>query len=204
MLPLGIVWLSGIGVGGHRLMSYQATPGPAGVPAPQSWPPGSRIARTSGRPELVVFLHPRCPCSDATISELEEVLAKTPCAPAVTVCFWHPDDKPASWAESDLLLKVASLQGVCLHSDSGGTEARRFGAETSGTILLYDPAGTLLFCGGITAARGHRGSSVGGSALAELLSGKRDAAGGTPVFGCSLNGSQDSPPGLDPDSGCAR
>jgi hypothetical protein len=65
-------------------------------------------------------------------------------------------------------------------------EARRFGISTSGHVLPYDPAGGLIFSGGIPQALGRRGGNRGREAvLARILA---TAAGRTerPVFGCSL------------------
>jgi len=70
--------------------------------------------------------------------------------------------------------------------DVDGVEARRFGVATSGSTLLYDAAGNLLFLGGITGARGHSGDNAGMSAvLAGIRTGCADPDQ-TPVFGCSL------------------
>jgi hypothetical protein len=63
-----------------------------------------------------------------------------------------------------------------------------FGAETSGTILLYDYHGNLLFKGGITGSRGHAGDNLGEDAIASLCLGQAAATNQTPVFGCSLFG----------------
>jgi hypothetical protein len=71
-------------------------------------------------------------------------------------------------------------------TDADGSEARRFGAETSGHTLLFDPNGSLLFSGGITASRGHAGRNAGESAIIAAVNGKRTDRTGTPVFGCSL------------------
>jgi hypothetical protein len=70
--------------------------------------------------------------------------------------------------------------------DHDGVEARRFGAATSGQVILYDARGTLLFSGGITPARGHSGDSTGRDAILALLIDGSSEASETPVFGCSL------------------
>jgi hypothetical protein len=43
-----------------------------------------------------------------------------------------------------------------------------------------------LFAGGVTASRGHEGTSTGGDALAALLEGAPSTTASTPVFGCRL------------------
>ena len=81
---------------------------------------------------------------------------------------------------------AAGLPGVQIHQDAEGTEARRFGAETSGHTVLYDPNGWLLFRGGITAGRGHEGDNIGGDSIVALVTGAAAAAQHTPVYGCRL------------------
>jgi hypothetical protein len=75
---------------------------------------------------------------------------------------------------------------VTVLDDVDGTEARRFGALTSGQVVVYDADGRLRFSGGITPARGHAGDNAGRSAIIALLEGASSASVETPVFGCSL------------------
>ena len=63
---------------------------------------------------------------------------------------------------------------------------QRFGAETSGYVLLYDTHGKLLFKGGITGSRGHAGDNAGESAIVALLEGEKPVLTRTKVYGCSL------------------
>ena len=90
------------------------------------------------------------------------------------------------WAQSDLWRTAASLPDVTVVRDDDGLEARRFGASTSGQTLLYDEAGVLLFAGGITGARSHRGDNDGRRAIVELLNRESSSRAPTKVFGCAL------------------
>ncbi len=75
----------------------------------------------------------------------------------------------------------------CSWSSEDGDEARRFGAATSGHVMLYDAAGRLHFSGGITPARGHEGDSLGRDAVIDLIEAYRSAGRRcSPVFGCPL------------------
>ena len=65
-------------------------------------------------------------------------------------------------------------------------EARRFGAATSGYVVLYDMRGQLLFKGGITAGRGHAVDNAGADAIKSLLRGRSADMNRAPVYGCSL------------------
>jgi hypothetical protein len=109
------------------------------------------------------------------------------CAGRVTACvlFFKPKNSAEDWALTDTWQSALSIPGVVVAEDEDGVEANRFGAETSGSAVLYDAAGRLLFSGGITAARGERGANDGTRAILALLE-KSPAPGKTPVFGCPI------------------
>lgn len=65
-------------------------------------------------------------------------------------------------------------------------EAARFGAKTSGDVVVYDAGGRLQFHGGITATRGHVGPNRGHELVADLIHGRVAGSFATPVFGCAL------------------
>jgi hypothetical protein len=92
------------------------------------------------------------------------------------------------WAKDDLWTDAAAIPGVRVIADRNGSEVSRFGAATSGQTLLYDPAGRLVFNGGITAARGHFGPNDGVDAIVSLLEHGTARHHSAPVFGCSLLG----------------
>ena len=78
------------------------------------------------------------------------------------------------------------IPGVRVLVDVDGREAARFGARTSGTVLVYSPHGALLFAGGITASRGHSGDNLGRDAVVTILDRGQPDRTATPVFGCPL------------------
>jgi hypothetical protein len=104
----------------------------------------------------------------------------------VQVWFFQPAKLPSAWSKTDLWRSAAAIPGVTVQEDLDGAQARLFGAETSGTVLLYDFHGNLLFKGGITGARGHAGDNMGESTIASLCFGQPAGTNQTPVFGCSL------------------
>lgn len=73
-----------------------------------------------------------------------------------------------------------------LDVDNDAAEARLFGSQTSGQVMLYDINGQLLFKGGITASRGHSGDNDGRRAIVSLLTQRSEDRAETPVFGCPL------------------
>jgi hypothetical protein len=167
------------------MVRYSEAPGIA-THVPKLWPADSILARDARRPTLIMFLHPRCPCSRASVGELERLLARVDGRLDVSVAFVEPPHAGAGWEETDLIRRVRSLQGVRFYMDKDGTEARLFGAETSGQTLLYEPSGKLRFQGGITPGRGHAGDNPGRSALEDLVLRGRANSNDTPVFGCAL------------------
>jgi hypothetical protein len=194
------LWAFAVLGGLATLWSYSNRPGQT-PHAPKHWPSGSAIPRTEGKMTLVMLAHPHCPCSRASLDELARVI--THCVGRVEsfVVFYRPADRPEDWARSDLLDTAAALPTVRTLFDVGGREVRRFGATTSGTVLLFDEAGGLLFCGGITGARGHEGDNAGRDAVVKLIQHMPAERRSTFVFGCSLLG-DDRP--CDPNDSAGR
>lgn len=134
---------------------------------------------------LVMFAHPKCPCTRASLRELERLLAEMGPQCDTAVVFVQPRRTGDDWPLTATWRAAAAIPGVQVALDRGGTEAARFGARTSGQVLLYDAGGSLAFQGGITAARGHEGDNTGRSAIIAFLNG-RPAPSCQPTFGCSL------------------
>jgi len=167
------------------LAAYSNTPGTAGM-APTRWPSLSQITHDSSRPTLVLFAHPHCPCTSATLGELELLLAQTQGKVNARVLFIRPEEMAEDWVKSDLWRKASAIPGVTVGIDNGNVEARRFHVATSGEALLYGSDGGLLFAGGITLSRGHSGDNPGRTALTSLLNRGWAEESMTPVFGCPL------------------
>ncbi len=186
-LLLGGLWLAGIATGLKTLWRYEATPGNSGE-APARWPKESQLPLASDRATLVMLAHPRCPCTRASVDELAGLMTRLQGRVRAHVLFARPAGQPDDRTETTLWRAAAAIPGVSVRRDDGGSEARRFAAETSGQVVLYDPEGRLLFSGGITALRGHAGDNAGSHAIAALLEGARVETARTPVLGCALEG----------------
>lgn len=186
LVLVSLLWF-GLVVGGFSwLWDYAGTPGEA-ASAPEQWPASSSLAREPGRPTLAVFLHPRCTCSSATMAELRRLLHDARIRPTVSLVFAEPDGRALDPETSATFAEARTLAGVRVVEDPRGEEARRFGAATSGQVVLYDADGRLAFAGGITPARAHEGDSRGRAALLELLGGHAPASDLTSVYGCPLD-----------------
>jgi hypothetical protein len=176
---LAAVWLGAVVAGFAAWENYDAAPGDA--------PRAAAAATTgTGRWELVVFAHPYCPCTRASLAELAELLTECPAAPRVRVLFVRPAGAVDGWERGDSWTAAAELPGAEVACDPLGAEARRAGATTSGHVELTDPTGRVVFRGGVTKARGRTGESAGRRAVLAHLSGDQTADREAPVFGCPL------------------
>jgi hypothetical protein len=184
-IVVGLLWVAAVLVGMRALARYAADPGEA-AEAPPTWPATSRIERTTNRPTLLVFAHPRCPCSRATVGELAQIMRNMPGGPTVYVLFVKPGGVEGSWERTDLWESASRIPGVRVLVDGDGREAELFGAKTSGHTVVYGASGRLRFAGGITGLRGHAGDNAGRRRVIAALrdDGAQDER--NVVFGCPL------------------
>ncbi|HVW19660.1 MAG TPA: hypothetical protein VHC86_00450 [Opitutaceae bacterium] len=177
-----LLWAASLLTAFGALTRYGNRPGAAGKPLRPSEPASLLGAyRREGRPLLVMVVHPRCPCTDASLDEMGELLARAQGAcDAVLVRY-----QAAGWPAPPRSQTLAGRR-VPVLSDPEGRLAVRLGAETSGHCLLIDAQGQVRFEGGITPSRGHRGSAPGQDAILAVLHGEGAGVAAAPVFGCSL------------------
>lgn len=179
------LWLSVVAGGLAMVAAYDNRPGLSAT-AVASWPEASRLERTTDRPTLVMVVHPRCDCSRASIAELAELMARASVRPRAYVAILKPTGLPENWDVTGIRQAAMRIPGVKVIRDDAGGEARSFGAKTSGQTFLYDAGGRLVFSGGITAARGHEGDSVGADAVLDVVERHAPRVPETHVYGCDL------------------
>jgi hypothetical protein len=184
-IALSTAWLLAAAGGFFALANHQSSEGTKGA-TPQQFPTHSRLMLDPMRDTLIMFAHPRCPCTRASIEELNHLLARSEGKVAAQVWFFTPSNSVRDWARSDSWQSAAAIPGVTVQEDRDGALARLLGAETSGYVLLYTKGGKLLFRGGITESRGHAGDNAGESAILALLAGEDSRPRETPVYGCAL------------------
>ena len=182
---VGIVWVSAISFGMKLLADYQSAPGKS-ANTPQFWPAATSLRPDSRHANLVMLMHPRCPCSRASLAELEQIMTRCQNRITAHVLFLAPKNFSADWPQTDFWRRAATIPGVLVMRDEDGREAKRFGAETSGTVVLYDQRGGLLFRGGITASRGHLGDNAGRQTVISLVTEGAARSKEAAVFGCPL------------------
>jgi len=180
------LWCTACAAGVGILWLYASTPGASGA-TPGDWPMDSALPPPApGHATLVLALHPRCPCSRATLGELAQIAAHTRDRLRMCVLMIRPSGMPEGWERTDLWTAAQSVPGVTVLADPDGREAARFGAETSGAAALYDEHGRLVFTGGITASRGHAGDNAGRDAIIALALGQPTETRRADVYGCPL------------------
>ncbi len=177
------IWLICIIISLYYISSYmfKVSENPQACPI---YPNNQQIIFDKTKDNLILFIHPFCPCSHATVNELKRVLAKTNANIAINVVFIKPKGLK-SIQQNDLYQEISQIKGVNIIFDRSNVLAGAFNINTSGSILLYDINGNLIFQGGITGGRAEEGDNLGKSRLIQALkneSGKWQS----PVFGCSL------------------
>jgi hypothetical protein len=175
-----------VALGWYQLFNFSTTPG-AQLAAPAHWPreiPSPSV--NSHAPLLLVFVHPRCSCTPATLQQLDQILSSTHTTVQVVLVVYR--SKAISQETSSATSEPAKYLHVPAQivPDTNGLLARRFGAATSGEIVLYAAGGNLLFQGGLTPMRAQPGDSAGASALRNALATGATQAKVATVFGCPI------------------
>jgi hypothetical protein len=185
------LWLPAVAYGLNVMWSYATTPGHPAEP-PRFLPATTAIKRGEGHATLLLFAHPQCECTGATLGELAILMAQANGQVDTDVFFYRARGEDSAWARTDLWQTASAIPGVHPYEDPDAAMAKQFGVFTSGQTLLYSSDGLLLFKGGITAFRGHSGDNAGRSAVTELIRGTVSPINHSPVttrvFGCSLRG----------------
>src|SRR5438045_1060348 len=95
-LGLAGLWLCGTVAGLAAMAAYANRPGPP-AHAPARWPAASRLTLDRTRPTLVMLAHPRCDCTRASLTELEELMARAPHRIRAYVVFLKPGGVEGGW-----------------------------------------------------------------------------------------------------------
>jgi len=191
------VWLLAVTSGFALVGRYELTPGRVGD-TPQRQPAELTRTLTEGRPLLLMLAHPHCPCTRASVVELEKVISHRSASLQVIVAFVLPEGADDTWGTTALRKQTSEIRGVTVMTDDRGALSRLLGASTSGHTFYYDAEGALRFSGGITPARGETGECAGNASLTGLLSASTSATSRSipakrvwaaircPVYGCPL------------------
>ena len=191
------VWVIALLAGFAGLERYASAAGEGRAPA-------SGVAkaftsyRRANRALAVMAIHPRCPCTQASVAELADFIARAGTACDALIVHVVPEGADVDWPLANT--RILGGREVPVIADPEGKLAAMLGAETSGHVVLIDAAGQVRFHGGITRARGHRGRATGQDAMLAALSRQRSAAEfcSAPVYGCALRGPCNDIPAVAP------
>lgn len=182
-----IIWLGLIVFGYRILLNYEFRTNPTDNESIKKFPKASKLKLDPHQETLLMFAHPHCPCSKASLEELNKLLAGSPHNKLkVIIVFVKPKKFDETWVKADLWQRAITMPNVSTYIDEENHEAKLFKANTSGEIFLFRPNGGLVFHGGITASRGHEGDSKGRSSITKYLKTKKISVKESPAFGCVL------------------
>ncbi|MBS1969160.1 MAG: hypothetical protein JSU04_02570 [Bdellovibrionales bacterium] len=167
------------------LWNYQTTPGVQQKKTTRILNT-SLIQLTSQQPTLIMFAHPQCPCTKASITELQGIAQKLRGHVNIKIFFIHPASKDRGWVESSSWALAKKIPDAQVLADPRGMMAKMFSARVSGETLLYSKEGELLFEGGITPSRGHIGENHGTQSIVEAVQTGASSIKKTQIYGCSL------------------
>lgn len=181
------LWACLIGLCYYGLIAYSANSGLHNHENDlKFWPEKSELIRNKGRFTLVIFFHPYCPCSKASLNELNKIMSRTHRNMDCQIVFLKPSTVEPDWEKSYLWQLSRQIPNSTRKTDVNGLLAKSFNATTSGQTFLYDPDGKLVFSGGITTSRGHEGDSQGSIAIENLSTAREAKTSCSQVFGCPL------------------
>lgn len=180
------LWLALLVGGFGALLRYANEPGQEGADL-KGWPAMASVSLAFPHWTLILFAHPKCPCTQATVENLNRILARTQNNLSVHIFFYKPTGGSAEeWENTSLWEKARNMPNTTAHVDLDGHEARLFAAETSGKAVLFKPNGQVAFQGGITASRGHEGDNAGMQAVVDWVVTNQSQVTKTPAFGCHI------------------
>jgi hypothetical protein len=179
-----LTWVACIAAAFAYLNRYSSIPGAAFDPKQSA---GEFLAsvRQPGRPVILVAVHPRCPCTDATLAELGDLLARSDGRCDAVMLEFQPLNPTSDWPKPATNQTLGGVP-VRIITDTEGQLAEKIGAHTSGHLVLVDATGAIRFRGGLTLSRGHRGRSPAQDAILATIMGREPALNKAPVFGCAL------------------
>lgn len=178
-------WFVGVVGAFGFVWSYKTAPGP-NTNAPARWPRASTIVPAPAKANLLMFVHPHCPCSRASIAELARLAVTIGDRALLHIVLVRPRGTDPGFEDTTLAERARAIGKARVVVDDQATEADRFGAQTSGATVLYTSAGELAFSGGLTTARGHEGEGPAHAQILRAIAGDRVQAATAPTFGCEL------------------
>src|ERR1041385_5316895 len=95
-----IGWAAAFAAGAVRLWHFDSTAGEA-AQAPAYWASDTHLSRNPSLPTLLLSIHPQCPCSRATLSELARLMTNCQGKVHTVVLVVRPAGVAAGWERTD-------------------------------------------------------------------------------------------------------
>src|SRR5688572_10707453 len=116
-------WSVLVGAGFAGLLIYKSTPGRA-ASAPVRWPARSSLHHAGDEPTLVMMIHPRCPCTRASLDELNSLASTRTFKTYIVVV--SPPGVSRGWDETPTVRRAREIPGATVIRHPGGREASLF------------------------------------------------------------------------------
>ncbi len=177
-------WCGTLSLAMWWMHSYSIRPGEL-----QGAPTNFKLAKAP-KGKCFLFVHPKCPCSVATLENWTAIHRAAPDVMYQLVIVLPTGTQP-DFSNGAALEWSKQNRWAQLRLDRNGVFAHQMHAKTSGEVLYYDSQGDLEFMGGITRARSSPGDSTAARTLVDCIAHSAEKSIGiNPVYGCSLLGEQ--------------
>lgn len=186
VLATSLVWMLLICLGYWHFSAYESRPSLT-AEHPLNFPRNSALVASGTGDTLLMFIHPKCPCTSASLNELAVLSTRCRGKLNAFAVFVKPDKAPPGWERTDYWQRARRIPGVKVVLDDCAREAKTFGALASGETLLYNRDGELVFSGGITGGRGHEGDNQGLDSVTGIINNTNTRCRSTSTYGCALN-----------------
>ena len=133
---LVLLWAVVTACGFAILLRYKNTPTPNDGLPPERWPAETRLAPASDRATLVLFTHPHCACTHASVSELARLTARVSDRLAVRIVIVSPPGVRRGWDDTELARRAGLVAGAELR---GHVEPRELAQERDRVVLGGPP-----------------------------------------------------------------
>jgi hypothetical protein len=135
--------------------------------------------------QVELYIHPDCPCTLATLRLLDQLWDELPTKPRLDIYIASYDLPNTKWSESKNYTLAATLTSARIWEDTNADRAKQHEAQVSGTLLVRNGQGKLLFRGGISSSRSCDDPGSSFFALRYLLTSGQSIEP-TRVYGCSF------------------
>src|SRR5438552_1238510 len=112
LITASAFWLVAVFVCVYLLALHELTPGRVGKVG--GWPGSHLVALGHGTKTLLVFIHPGCPCTEATMTELRRILDENGNLVRASVLAFRPSAAASNWERTDLYERLVRFPDVKL------------------------------------------------------------------------------------------